>query len=194
MRDRPVPRAFIRDRRHAQEVEAWAKRHPSDPRANSAGLELLVFDWCDHSEPLSEHGRLEVAGAHWRGRKAGAGPMPLDPGQPVPGCGCEHCTGIADAEPLRPRTTRTIADSRPALDLEAARAVPILKVAARLGIEHRRGWAVCPFHADSSPSLHLNPKKNAAFCNPCGRSWDPIALVMDYRNLPFPEAVRELAA
>lgn len=193
MTDRPVPRAFIRDRRHARDVEAWAKRHPHDPRATSARLELLINDWRDHSEPLSEHGRLEVAAAHWRGRKVGGGPLPLEPGRPVPGCGCQACTGIADAEPTHRRTTRRTAVLRPALDVDAARAVPILEVAAMLGIEHRRGWAVCPFHADSKPSLHLNARKGAAFCNPCGASWDSIALLMDYRQLTFPEAVRELA-
>ena len=85
-------------------------------------------------------------------------------------------------------------DLHPALDVERARAVPILDVAAMLGIAHRNGWAICPFHADSSPSLHLNPKKQAAFCNPCCKSWDAIALVMEYRKITFADAVKELAA
>jgi hypothetical protein len=80
------------------------------------------------------------------------------------------------------------------LNLDRARAVPILDVAARVGIEHRRGWARCPFHADSSPSLHLNARKQRAFCNPCGRSWDAIELYRDVRGLDFVQAVRELAA
>lgn len=78
------------------------------------------------------------------------------------------------------------------LDIDAARSVPLLEVAASLGIEHRRGWAACPFHHDSRPSLHLNTRKGAAFCNPCGRSWDTIALTMELRGLSFPDAVREL--
>lgn len=76
--------------------------------------------------------------------------------------------------------------------IDAARAVPILELADRLGIEHRKGWALCPFHEDRHPSLHLNAKKNAAFCNPCGKSWDAIALVMELERLDFPAAVRWL--
>ncbi len=63
-----------------------------------------------------------------------------------------------------------------------------------LGIEHRHGWALCPFHDDRDPSLHLNATKNRAFCNPCGRSWDPISLLMALRGCGFVDAVRELAA
>lgn len=81
------------------------------------------------------------------------------------------------------------------LDVDAARERPIAEIAASLGITaNRRGWAQCPFHADNSPSLHLNAKKNRAFCNPCGRSWDAIALVQEMRGLPFADAVKELAA
>jgi DNA primase len=41
--------------------------------------------------------------------------------------------------------------------------------------------------------LHLNARKNLAFCNPCGRAWDSIALVMALKGGTFAEAVRELA-
>jgi DNA primase len=96
--------------------------------------------------------------------------------------------------PLRTRYRRA-AYRRP-LDVEAARAVPILDVARRLGweVNPRRPYVLCPFHEDRAPSLHLNPKKNRAFCNPCCRSWDSIALYRDVRGLSFPDAVRELAA
>lgn len=80
----------------------------------------------------------------------------------------------------------------PTLDVDRAREQGIVDVANELGIEHRRGWARCPFHEDKHPSLHLNPKKNRAFCNPCRRSWDGIALVMELRGLDFPGAVRWL--
>lgn len=184
---------FIRDGEHARKVAAWAKRHPQDPRVPALMDELVAFDWRDHADPpASDHARLEVAAAWWRGRKEGR-PVPLDPGQPVPGCRCERCTGMAPVKATDGQNDRRpAAADYPPLDVDAARAVPILDVAARLGIEHRRGWALCPFHADSSPSFHLNAKKGAAFCNPCGRSWDAIALVMELRGVSFMDAVREL--
>jgi hypothetical protein len=134
---------------------------------------------------MTEHLRLEVAAAVWYGK-------PLPAGAPVPGCSCPDCTGVpADAPARRPKPRQ---DLRPALDIDAARAVPILDVAARFGITHRRGWARCPFHEDRHPSFHLNARKNRAFCNVCGRSWDTIALTMELGRITFPEAVRELAA
>ncbi|MGH7574054.1 MAG: CHC2 zinc finger domain-containing protein [Longimicrobiales bacterium] len=114
----------------------------------------------------------------------------------------ELLPSTADRESPRPRPrwrgarrldgSIIVRDPFPPLDIDAARAIPIIEVAARLGIEHRRGWARCLFHFDHDPSLHLNTKKDAAFCNPCGKSWDGIALVMELRGLNFPAAVRWL--
>lgn len=128
----------------------------------------------------SDHLLLEVAAARRRGR-------PLDPGQPVPLCTCEACTRIAAPPVERPAPGGT---DLPPLPVEEARGVPITAVAERLGIEHRRGWARCPFHEDGDPSFHLNDSKGAAFCNPCGKSWDGIALAMEMRGLTFAEAVK----
>jgi hypothetical protein len=186
MMDDAVPMGLIHDRRHARCVEGWAKRHPDDPRHQAILLELLVFDWRDRCDrPLSDHGRLELAVAFLRGR-------PLNPSEPVPGCSCDGCTGIPTMVPAAGATSPFSGAKLPPLDIEAARAVPILQVAATLGIEHRNHWATCPFHADGTPSLHLNPEKNKAFCNPCGRRWDGIALVMEYQNLTFPNAIEML--
>ena len=148
--------------------------------------EACAIETMEVEGPLSRHLLLELEAVHDRGR-------PLSPGQPVPRCGCERCTGIPRAERTTARAgkhpdkrdrsrRRPRRDLRPALDVDAARAASILDVAARLGIEHRRGYARCPFHDDSRPSLHLNAAKNRAYCNPCGRSWDPIALVMELRR------------
>jgi hypothetical protein len=131
----------------------------------------------------SDHLVMEAQYAIRRGYEPGD-PPPLAPGQPVPGCTCERCTKVV-------RPTRPVID-RPGLNVDTARAVPITEVADRLGIEHRRGWATCPFHEDSHPSFHLNERKNTAFCNPCGRRWDTIALVMELDGLTFPDAVKEL--
>jgi hypothetical protein len=131
--------------------------------------------------PISDHMAAELTAAGRRG-------APLAPGERVPRCTCSDC---------RPDSTRHHRPPRrepyPALDIDAARAVPILTVARRLGITMvGKGWATCPFHADSTPSLHVNASKNVAFCNPCGRSWDSIALMMELGSMTFRAAVHEL--
>lgn len=88
-------------------------------------------------------------------------------------------------------------DLRPALDVNAARAIPILDVARRLGLgEPRkagREWLVrCPLHEDRRPSLRLSAARNAWFCDPCAEGGDGIGLVMRARRLSFLDAVREL--
>ncbi|MBI4540066.1 MAG: hypothetical protein HY704_11230 [Gemmatimonadetes bacterium] len=171
---------------------------PDDPiRALSAEeLDRLIDSWADPTAPLlSRHTVLEIKAAFLRAR-------PLEPGEPIPGCGCESCTGIPtteDAGPKGPKghlkSRRSRRDLRPAIDVDRARAVPVTEVARRLGLDvNRHGYARCPFHDDSRPSLHLNDRKGRAFCNPCGRSWDGLALLMAVRRVSFADAVRELAA
>jgi hypothetical protein len=192
---------MIRDAATAERAEAALKAMKRAINAGEAddalveryrvGCEMLIAYELTETPTTSDHLKAEVAAAHWRGRRTGD-PIPLDPGQTVPGCSCPDCTGVAADAPERRRPRR---DLRPALDLDAARAVPSSEVAARLGIEaNRAGWALCPFHQDTNPSLHLNDRKAAAFCNVCGQSWDAIALVMDFKKISFPEAVKELAA
>lgn len=189
---RPVPRGVVRDRRHARQLEAWVQKHRDDHRAADVVVELLIFDW--PSEPTTRHLSLELAVAHWRGRA-------LDPDEPVPGCDCEGCRRCVPSCPVCYAVWPTPAPERSArnndrtspvtLDVDAARAQSIVDVAHRLGVEpNRHGWAVCPFHEDAHPSLHLNGRKNAAFCNPCGKSWDGIALAGELLNLDFRAAVR----
>ena len=195
---------MIRDSATAERAEAVLKMMGKVIAAGDAddalveryrvGTEMLVAFELTENRVISDHLSAEVASAHWKGRRTGTGPIPLDPGQPVPGCGCPDCTGVPDDHPARQPKRKPRRDLRPTLNVDAARAVGILEVAAMLGIEHKQGWAICPFHADGSPSLHLNPKKGAAFCNPCGKSWDPIALMMEFKKMTFPEAVKELAA
>jgi hypothetical protein len=195
---------MIRDAATARRAEAALKAMKRVMDAGQAddalrerywvGCEMLVAFELTENRLISDHTALEVAAAHWRGRRTGS-PIPLDAGQPVPGCTCPDCTGVAADAPAR-QVVRPMRrqDTLPALDVDRARQVPILDVAARLGITHRNGWALCPFHEDGSPSLHLNASKNAAFCNPCGKSWDVIALVMELENKTFVDAVKELAA
>jgi len=153
--------------------------------------------------PLSDHLRLEVAAIFHRGRA-------LDPGDPVPGCGCEICTGIPADSPARlpawrrrdpDRAARTDQERREAWErgVETARAVSVLDVARLLGcgdpVKRGRELAVrCPLHDDSDPSLRIAAEGHTWYCDPCGEGGDAIALYMRGRRINFTDAVRELAA
>ena len=69
------------------------------------------------------------------------------------------------------------------------RDMPIEEVAAKMGIEVGRHWALCPFHQDRHPSLHFDIKRNRYKCFSCGASGNVIDLVMRYMNISFKEAV-----
>ncbi|MFC1660330.1 CHC2 zinc finger domain-containing protein [Gemmatimonadota bacterium] len=140
---------------------------------------------------LSEHLRLEIAVAHTRGRA-------LEPGEPVPGCGCPECTGLGVDHPARSwRTRRKKRSESWERTVEDARSRPLLDVARGLGMEPKkagREWRCsCPFHEDRTPSLYLNPDKNLWTCHSCGRGGDGIRLVQEVKRLGFSETVKELA-
>ena len=54
--------------------------------------------------------------------------------------------------------------------------------------------ALCPFHNEKSPSFMVNPTRQSYHCFGCGESGSAIGFVMAYENLPFPDAVKKLAA
>lgn len=166
-----------------------------------AEFETLLADWTHDAPPRSRHLDAAILYAAHRGYKPGD-PMPLEPGEPVPGCGCPVCTGIPADSPARtpPRRSRQRTTSR-RLDVDAARAVPLLDVAKRLGLEptrpfaRSRDWlARCPLHDDRRPSLRLNPTRGVWYCHPCGEGGDGLRLVERVRGCDFADAVRELAA
>lgn len=53
--------------------------------------------------------------------------------------------------------------------------------------------ACCPFHAEETPSFTINDEKAFWHCFGCHAHGDAIRWMTDYKSLPFPEAVRELA-
>ncbi len=59
------------------------------------------------------------------------------------------------------------------------------------GVDH---WAVCPFHAENTPSFKVSSTRQNFHCFGCGASGSAIRFVMDYENLDFPSAVKRLAA
>ena len=64
-------------------------------------------------------------------------------------------------------------------DLDKLRAHPIEGVADRLGLKVKNHKALCPFHADSHPSLSFHVKWNTYKCFVCDVHGDPITLVME---------------
>ena len=53
--------------------------------------------------------------------------------------------------------------------------------------------ALCPFHAEKTPSFTVNPKKGIFHCFGCGAGGDAFGFLMRHERLSFPEAVRALA-
>ncbi|CUU74705.1 DNA primase [Campylobacter hyointestinalis] len=52
---------------------------------------------------------------------------------------------------------------------------------------------VCPFHADTKPSLIVSPAKNIYHCFACSAGGDAIKFVMENSKLTFSEACKEIA-
>ena len=52
---------------------------------------------------------------------------------------------------------------------------------------------LCPFHAEKTPSFMVNPARQTYHCFGCGEGGDVFNFVMQYHNMTFPEALKELA-
>ena len=52
---------------------------------------------------------------------------------------------------------------------------------------------LCPFHPDKNPSFVVNPDRNTFYCFGCGVGGDIYSFFMKFHNLPFPQAMEELA-
>ncbi len=78
-------------------------------------------------------------------------------------------------------------------ELQKLRELPIEAVAERLGLQVSRHKCLCPFHADSHPSLSFRVSKNTYRCFVCGASGDNISLVEKVLGKSFPDACRWLA-
>ncbi|MBL0320518.1 MAG: hypothetical protein IPP74_14680 [Alphaproteobacteria bacterium] len=70
--------------------------------------------------------------------------------------------------------------------IERARDFPIEEI-----IETKNGRAICPFHNDHHPSMHVT--KNLFHCFACNEGGDSIDFVMKLENLTFRQAVDKLS-
>ena len=78
-------------------------------------------------------------------------------------------------------------------ELQRLRDLPIEGVAERLGLQVSRHKCLCPFHADTHPSLSFCVRRNTFRCFVCGAGGGTIDLVMRYLGKDFREACRWLA-
>ena len=53
--------------------------------------------------------------------------------------------------------------------------------------------ALCPFHQDKRPSLHIVTDKQIYKCFSCGAGGNVINFVREYEKLSFPDAIKQLA-
>jgi len=62
--------------------------------------------------------------------------------------------------------------------------------------ERRRGdfWACCPFHAEKTPSFHIEQRKGTYHCFGCSAGGSAFQFLMSIDNISFKEAAIELAA
>ena len=79
------------------------------------------------------------------------------------------------------------------IELQKLRDLPIEGVAERLGLSVKHHKSLCPFHADSHPSLSYSTSKNMFRCFVCEAKGGTIDLVMRHLNVDFREACRWLA-
>jgi DNA primase len=70
-----------------------------------------------------------------------------------------------------------------------ARAVEIISAFVRLKAQGKQQVGICPFHADTRPSLSVSPEKGLFHCFGCGAGGDSLTFLMRLKGLTFPEAL-----
>ncbi len=145
----------------------------------------------------SEHVRLEIANAVHLGHRPGDAP-PLAAAAAVPGCSCPDCTGVPTDHPARRSLRRRNGRQLDPLPVDDARAVPLLEVSERLGLDLRRvgqSWrGPCPLHGGEHRNFAINPERDHFKCFVCGEAGDGIELWMRVRGVSFSDAVLELVS
>ncbi len=81
--------------------------------------------------------------------------------------------------------------------IERVKRIDLVALVQAKGIELKKngkGWfGLCPFHADKTPSLSINPTKNLWQCFGCGASGDTIRFVEMFDQVDFKEAIKRLS-
>ncbi len=84
---------------------------------------------------------------------------------------------------------------QPFIDELVARADIVEIVGSRVPLKKagREFKACCPFHDEKTPSFWVSPDKQFYHCFGCGAHGTALGFLMQYEQLPFPEAVEEIA-
>src|ERR1700691_5823081 len=84
---------------------------------------------------------------------------------------------------------------QPFIDEIVARSDIVEILGARVPLKKagREFKACCPFHNEKSPSFWVSPDKQFYHCFGCGAHGTALGFLMQYDQLPFPEAVEDLA-
>ncbi|HON08789.1 MAG TPA: CHC2 zinc finger domain-containing protein, partial [Verrucomicrobiota bacterium] len=53
-------------------------------------------------------------------------------------------------------------------------------------------FALCPFHKEKTPSFYVNPQRQIFHCFGCHKGGNVFTFLMEYENLTFIEAVKQL--
>lgn len=80
---------------------------------------------------------------------------------------------------------------------EISRATDIVEVISEFITVKKRGksfLALCPFHPDKHPSLHISQEKQVYHCFSCKASGNVYTFVQNFEKITFMEAVEKLAA
>ena len=99
-------------------------------------------------------------------------------------------------------TQRYTSDTMPRIPDETVQqvlgATDIVELIASYGLDLKRAGGDfkthCPFHNEKTPSFNVSPGRQTYRCFGCGEGGNAVGFVMAYENLPFPEALRKLAA
>ncbi len=79
---------------------------------------------------------------------------------------------------------------------EVKRAADIVEVIGSVVELKKKGkdfWALCPFHADGSPSFSVIPAKQKYYCFGCKADGDVIEFYKEFNKVSFTEAVKAVA-
>jgi DNA primase len=76
---------------------------------------------------------------------------------------------------------------------EASNIVDIIGDYVRLKKRGRNYVALCPFHAEKTPSFSVSPERQVYHCFGCGKGGNVFTFLMEHENMTFMEALRTLA-
>lgn len=79
---------------------------------------------------------------------------------------------------------------------EIKRAVDIVELIGQFVQLKRAGQnyvGLCPFHSEKAPSFSVSPSKQIFHCFGCKKGGDAFAFWMAYHQVPFPQAMKDLA-